>query len=164
MRVEWIRSALVIVAFAIPLAAQQAADKTISDEDLVIRPFPQVATGGKSLAEQWTDYRKAMIDYAGIAIFVFGNKRDAKGDVVPSNGMKQEYDLCLQAGVHPIPIGATGYMSEQLWRETAGEFDKLYPNASATFRQAFDKIGNLSTPPPEILKTIQRLIEELQRP
>src|SRR3989442_13653942 len=31
MRVEWIRSALVIVAFAISLAAQQAADKTISD-------------------------------------------------------------------------------------------------------------------------------------
>ena len=31
MRVEWIRSALVIVAFAVPLAAQQAADKTISD-------------------------------------------------------------------------------------------------------------------------------------
>ena len=31
MRVKWICSALTIVAFAIPLAAQQAADKTISD-------------------------------------------------------------------------------------------------------------------------------------
>src|SRR5438552_9504009 len=31
MRVEWIRSALVIVAFAIPLAAQQAPDKKITD-------------------------------------------------------------------------------------------------------------------------------------
>ena len=26
-----------------------AADKTVSDEDVILRPFPQVATGGKSL-------------------------------------------------------------------------------------------------------------------
>src|SRR3989442_1770776 len=138
--------------------------KTISDEELVMRPFPQVATGDKSLAEHWTEYRKGMIEHAGIAIFLFGNKRDTKGDAVLSNGMKQEFDLCLQAGVHPIPIGATGYMAEQLWKESASEFDKLYPNASATFRQAFDKISNPSTPPPEILKAVQEMIQELQQP
>ena len=36
----------------------------------MMRPFPQIATGGKGLAEQWTEYRKRMIEYAGIAIFV----------------------------------------------------------------------------------------------
>jgi len=146
------------------LAYLNEAGKTISDEDLVMRPFPQVATGGKSLAQQWTDYRKAMIEYAGIAIFVFGNKRDAKGDVVASHGMKEEFDLCLQAGVHPIPIGATGFMAQELWKETAQQFDKLYPSASTTFRQAFDKIGNPSTPPDEILKAVQEMVEQLQRP
>lgn len=40
------------------LAFLDAAGKTISDEDLVMRPFPQVATGTTSLAEQWTDYRR----------------------------------------------------------------------------------------------------------
>jgi len=55
-------------------------------------------------------------------------------------------------------------MAEQLWKETASTFDKLYPNASATFRQAFDKIGNPSRPPNEILKAVQEMIEELQRP
>src|SRR6266446_9962279 len=74
-------------------------------------------------------------------------------------------DVCSSdLGVHPIPIGATGYMAEQLWKETAGAFDKFYPNASAPFRQAFDRIGNPSTPPPETLKAIQEVIEELQRP
>jgi len=29
-----------------------------------MRPFPQVATGAVNLADQWTAYRKAMIDYA----------------------------------------------------------------------------------------------------
>jgi HSP20 family protein len=36
--------------------------KTISDEVLVMRPFPQVATGTKPLADQWTEYRKASED------------------------------------------------------------------------------------------------------
>jgi hypothetical protein len=66
------------------LAYLSDAGRTVSDEDLVMRPFPQVATGGMTLADQWTDYRKAMLDYAGIALFVFGNKRDAKGDLVLS--------------------------------------------------------------------------------
>jgi hypothetical protein len=70
-----------------------------------MRPFPQVATGVTSLGDQWTEYRKAMIDYAGIALFVFGNKRDAKQDLVLSNGMRQQFDLCIQGRVHPLPIG-----------------------------------------------------------
>jgi hypothetical protein len=37
------------------LAFLNDAGKTISDEDLVMRPFPQVATGGTSLADRWTE-------------------------------------------------------------------------------------------------------------
>jgi len=146
------------------LAYFNESGKTTSDEDLVMRPFPQIATGGRSLAEEWTDYRRAMLEYAGIAMFVFGNKRDAKGDLVLSNGMKQEFDICLQAGVLPIPIGATGYMAEQLWKETITQFDKLFPLASSAFREAFDKIGITSTPPAEILDAVELIIKELQRP
>src|SRR5581483_7584153 len=90
------------------LAYLSEAGKTISDEDLVMRPFPQMATGTATLAEQWTEYRKAMLDYAGIAIIVFGNKRSPAGEIVPSNGMREELDLCIQRGAHPLPIGATG--------------------------------------------------------
>ena len=38
-----------------------------------------------------------MLDYAGIAIFVFGNKRDATGDVVLSNGMREEFESVYTA-------------------------------------------------------------------
>src|SRR5207237_616251 len=126
------------------LACLSDAGKTISDEDLVMRPFPQVATGGKSLADQWAEYRKAMIDYAGIALFVFGNKRDAKGDLVLSNGMRQEFDLCIQAGVCPLPVGATGFMAAELWEEVWKDFVKFYPNATIAFRQAFEQLGDAS--------------------
>ena len=145
------------------LAYLSDAGKTISDEDIVMRPFPQVATGTASLADQWTEYRKAMIDYAGIALFVFGNKRDPKGDVVLSNGMKQEFDLCVSAGIHPLPVGATGFMAAELWQEVNKDFDHFYPNTTPAFRQGFQQLGDSSKSPEELMAAIQKLIDQLQK-
>jgi hypothetical protein len=145
------------------LAYLNEAGKTISDEDIVMRPFPQVATGTPTLADQWTEYRKAMIDYAGIALFVFGNKRYEKGEIVMSNGMRQEFDLCVSAGVHPLPVGATGFMAAELWKEVNKAIDSFYPKATAAFRQDFQQLGDTSKSPDELMGIIQRLIDQLQK-
>jgi hypothetical protein len=145
------------------LAYLNEAGKTISDEDIMMRPFPQVATGTAGLAAQWTEYRKAIIEHAGIAIFVFGNKRDSSGAVIASNGMREEFDLCVQAGVRPIPVGATGFMAEELWKEVTGNLPKYFPGASANFQADFQKLGDPSTGPDELLQILQRLIEQVQR-
>jgi len=127
-----------------------------------MRPFPQVATGAVSLDDQWTEYRKAMIAYAGIAVFLFGNKRVASGDLVLSNGMKQEFDLCISTGVHPLPVGATGFIAAELWTEMNGQIDTFYPHATAAFRQDFQRLGDTSISPNDLRGTIQRLIDCLQ--
>ena len=145
------------------LAYLNEAGKTLSDDYVVMRPFPQVATGSGNLAEQWTEYRKAMINYAGIAIFVFGNKRDATGDIVPSNGMKQEFELCVQAGVRPLPIGATGYMAEILWKEVRGNFARFYPDSNANFGRLFESLGDSSKRSEGLLPTLLNLIEHMQK-
>jgi hypothetical protein len=145
------------------LAHLSDAGKTISDEEIVMRPFPQVATGAAGLADQWTAYRKAMIDYAGIALFLFGNKRDATGNLVMSNGMKQEFDLCVSAGVHPLPVGTTGFMAAELWAEVNKGIDSFYPNATAAFRKDFQQLGDISKSPDELRAIIQRLIDHLQK-
>ncbi len=145
------------------LAYLNEAGKTISDEEIMMRPFPQVATGATSLPAQWTAYRKDMIDYAGIALFVFGNKRDAKGDVVLSNGIREEFDFCVKAGVRPLPVGATGFMAAELWKEVSGNMAKYFPDANATFQKNFEKLGDASTSPDDLLPIIQRLVEHLQR-
>jgi hypothetical protein len=145
------------------LAYLNEAGKTISDEDLVMRPFPQVATGTGSLAEQWTGYRKAMLDYAGIAIFVFGNKRNPSGDIVPSNGMAEEFELCVQRGAHPLPIGATGFMAKELWAEMMKDLSKFYPAATSAFTAEFEQLGDTSKSGDELRVIVQRLIEHLQK-
>jgi hypothetical protein len=139
------------------------AGKTITDEDIFLRPFPQVATGAGNLANQWTDYRKAMIDHAGIAIFVFGNRRDASGNVVLSDGMRQEFDFCVGGGVRPLPIGATGFMAESLWKDVWGDFGKYHPDADEGFRSRFEILGDPAKRAGELLPIIQGLINHLQR-
>jgi hypothetical protein len=67
-----------------------------------------------------------VIDHAGIAIFLFGNKRDPHGAVVLTNGMREEFDICMANGVDPLPIGATGYMAEELWKEVRSQIDRLF--------------------------------------
>jgi hypothetical protein len=144
------------------LAHLDDTDKTVSDEDVILLPFPQIATGGKSLALRWTEYRRAMIDHAGIAIFVFGNKRCATG-IVPSNGMREEFDLCFQAGVRPLPIGATGFVAETLWREVSADIEKYFPASSADFKRQFKKLGDATKRPAQLLEIVQRLIDHLQK-
>jgi hypothetical protein len=139
------------------------AGKTISDEDVMMRPFPQVATGGKSRSEQWSEYRKRMIEYAGIAIFVFGNTRDSSGKVVLSDGVREEFDLCVEAGVRPLPVGATGFMSEKLFNEVMSNFAKFYSDVDRDFRDQFESLGDGSKRPDELLSIIQKLIEQLQK-
>lgn len=78
--------------------------------------------------------------------------------------MRQEFDLCLQVGVRPLPVGATGFMAEQLWKEVSGDFARFYPVANAGFHQAFDKIGTASAHPDEILSALQEMIQQLQKP
>ena len=145
------------------LAYLNGAGKTISDEDIVMRPFPQVATGAATLADLWTQYRKAMIDYAGIAIFVFGNKRNEKGEIVLSNGMRQEFDLCIKAGVHPLPVGATGFMAAELWAEVSKDLLRFYPDATTAFQADFEQLGDVSKSPDELRAVLHNLIAQMQK-
>jgi len=96
-----------------------ARDGQALDEDrLLVRPFPQSDPGKTPIVELWNTYRDDILKRAGIAIFVFGNKVSPGGEVVLSDGMREEYQLAVRHGVFPIPVGATGYMAHELWSDT----------------------------------------------
>ncbi len=91
------------------------------------------------------------------------NKRDADGKLVLSNGMGEEFDLCIAAGTHPVPVGATGYMSAQLWDEVRANFHTHFPDADENFRRNFHHLGDSSKAPSELIYIVLRLIEQLQK-
>lgn len=145
------------------LAYLDSAGRTLSDNDIIMRPFPQVASPGSSLLDQWTAYRSSMISHAGIAVFVFGNKKDATGKVITSNGMRQEFELCVKAGVAPIPVGATGFMAAELWKEVTTNFTKYYPRGSNTLKAHLHSLGDSSRTGHQHLDDISAIITELQK-
>lgn len=132
------------------------------DDLLILRPFPQIQSGTKTIPEIWTNYRKDMLSKAGIAIFLFGNKLNDKGKIVNSNGMEEEFKICLEFGVIPIPIGATNFISKILWDEIMTNFDKYYPNNSG-LRSAIEEIGNSSNSTDKIISNVIKAINILQK-
>lgn len=130
------------------------------DDLLILRPFPQIQSGKRTISEIWTDYRKEMISQAGIAIFLFGNKLD-KGSIVNSNGMIEEFEICLSSNVIPIPIGGTGYISKELWERIASDISKYYPNDHDLF-DSFNVIGDSTKSIDEIINATLRIIYLLQ--
>lgn len=101
-----------------------------------------------------------MIKHAGIALFIFGNKGDGKGGWCNSDGMIEEYELAIKQGVIPIPVGATGYISEELWKRAMATTN-LYPDNS-DLNIALQKIGDSSLNEDELINYILQAISILQ--
>ena len=118
--------------------------KKYSKDELILRPFPQSVQVDQDIKKLWTQYRKDMIDYAGIAIFIFGNKLE-DGEIVLSNGMREELEIAKEKNLLLIPIGSTGYISELFWNELKEENfgSKIY-----------EELGNKNKEPKEIIDLI----------
>lgn len=135
--------------------------KNINDV-LILRPFPQTQSGKKSKEEIWDSYRKEMISNAGISIFLFGNKMNGKDDIILSNGMEEEFNICLEQNVIPIPIGATGFAAKVLWDKVIEDFTKIYPD-NKDLKDAIEKLGQDNISIEEIITNTVKVINILQK-
>jgi hypothetical protein len=95
------------------------------DKYLCLRPFPQNISDQEERKKLYSKYREDMISGNGVAIFVFGNKKvtDSSGDVINSDGCREEFDIANNQNCLLIPIGSTGYMAKEL-------LDKIKSNIS----------------------------------
>ena len=118
-------------------------------------------SGTKSISEIWTGYRNEMISKAGVAIFVFGNKL-VEGKIVNSNGMEEEFDICLKHYVIPIPIGSTGSVSKALWDKVISNLTKYYPN-NTDLHNAIKKLGKENISTDDIITNTIKAINILQK-
>jgi hypothetical protein len=131
-------------------------------DQLILRPFPQEVFGEQSMDTVWKHYREDMCSYAGIAIFIFGNKL-TDGNVILSNGMREEFEIAKNKGLVLLPIGATGYMARELWEEVRDSLDTLYSNTHSSIKDEFMLLGDEGKKPMEILGTILSILKELTK-
>lgn len=97
-----------------------------SENQLVMRPFPQFKTGAKELAELWEEYRQKMITMAGISLIIFGNKKDETGTIVNAGGVKREFEIAVEQGLIPVPVALTGYMSSEIYTTIINNANEYY--------------------------------------
>lgn len=133
-----------------------------TDEQLILRPFPQNQTGTTPLISLRDEYRKDMIPLAGIALFLFGNKIDG-GNVVLANGVRREFEIAVDNGLRVVPVGATGYMAEELWKVVSADLDKYYPGCSKEFKDNFAEIGDSTLEPEALLDSVIKLLDKIIR-
>ena len=122
---------------------------------LLLRPFPQ---GGTEIQKQWTSYRKDMISYSGISIFIFGNKIE-NGKLVTANGVESEFEISKEQNSLLIPIGATGYKSKELWEKVLSNYENIFGTKENI--DLFEKLGDENIEPNGLIKITIEFINKL---
>jgi hypothetical protein len=131
------------------------------DNYLIMRPFPQFETKGKNIKELWTDYRNKFIPLAGIAIFVFGNRKNkTSGAIERATGMIEEFEIAKKRGLMLIPVGATGYVAMELWQEVFNNFKSYFPN-NLDIKDDFEKLGKIGSTNKQLIKLTIKIINTL---
>ncbi len=130
--------------------------KASISNQLILRPFPQEATGSVPLKELWKKYREDMISHSGIAIFIFGNKLK-DGEITLSDGMYQEYEIAKKLGLFVIPIGATGYVAEELWQKEMKSWESEVKDTN--LKKLLSSLGDKSKTYEELSSAILEIIK-----
>lgn len=132
------------------------------DDALVLRPFPLAVPGQQSKSDREFEYRTEMVRHAGIALFMYGNKDDGNGKWRISTGMLEEFRIAVEQKVIPIPVGATGYASEELWNKVMAKPSLYnYPN-NPDLLDSLKQIGDKSKTDDELITQILNAINILQ--
>ncbi|GAA4813449.1 hypothetical protein GCM10011365_20510 [Marinicella pacifica] len=132
-----------------------------SENQLILKPFPQFATGSKNLQELWSDYREKMISQCGISFFVFGNKL-VDNKIVEANGVISEFEIAHKNGCICIPIGLTKYASEKIYNIISKEPKKYYADPDIIM-PSLKKLANDRTTFTQAIEIIKGLLETLRK-
>jgi len=126
------------------------------DDFLIVRPFPRYVADPSNRKEIWTRYRQDMIQRAGVALFLFGNKQ-VNGEIVLADGVVQEFELAQQYGLELVPVGATGFVAEELGKKMFGNLD----GRSREYVEAFKRLQEPVERPQELSSRIIEFLDQL---
>ncbi|RXR17350.1 hypothetical protein EQG63_11215 [Flavobacterium amnicola] len=131
-----------------------------SENQLVLKPFPQFATSDKSLPELWNEYRQKMISQCGISIFIFGNKL-VNDEIVDADGIMKEFIISKENGNICIPIGITDFMALKIYEIIIEDPSKYFetPDIIVPFLK---KLADKATSLPDAIKTLLDLLNKIK--
>jgi hypothetical protein len=126
-----------------------------------LRPFPQAGDPSR-LASLWEDYRQEILSHAGIALFLFGNKKDRDGELVVADGVLREFEIARQQGAAVLPIGATGSAAKILADQVVSDPDKFTLELDADGRDMLATLAKHTDDLKSLITPIVALVRKLQ--
>lgn len=129
------------------------------DERVVLRPFPTAIADPAERKRRWTAYREDMLSYAGVALFLFGNKPNPAGGVFQAEGVEEEFRIAVAKGLFVVPVGCTGSVAARLHVDILKNFNKYYP--APGYRRAFEALAKPGTPR-QVVARILTLLKKLR--
>lgn len=132
-----------------------------SENQLILKPFPQFETGSNKLSDLWEEYRQKMISHCGITIFVFGNKRE-DNKIVEADGVFREFEISKEKGNICIPIGITNYASKRIYEKISEQPENYYekPDIILPFLK---ELSDEKTSLENALEFLNKLLQQLNR-
>ena len=115
-------------------------NKSINENRLLLRPFPQGIENDETRQKLWKKYREDMISRAGVSIFIFGNKLQ-NGKIELANGVKSEFEIAKENHNVIVPVGSTGYMAKELWEQINNDLPSYYSNVDKQLQESFAKLN-----------------------
>ena len=140
-------------------AIQSAYQKQFShlEDRLVMRPFPQYISDEADRKKIWEQYRYDLIEKAGVAVFVLGNKKIGE-DIILAEGVLEEYRIAKELGLVIVPIGCSGFVAKKIWDEVMASFDDIFPNDDGKLKKLYEALGAETDNPLELIsRTINTL-------
>ncbi len=144
------------------IEAVYRGDKGSIDDYLQMKLFPLFIENPKEREVVWEKYRHDIIEKAGIAIFVYGNKL-VKDEIVLADGLEKEFTIAQNKGLKLLPVGSTGFMAKELWLRVNNNFDSFYPDASETFKEAFSLLGEDQDDYKKVLSNVKNCLDLIMK-
>jgi hypothetical protein len=110
----------------------------------------------------WEDYRQEILSHAGIALFLFGNKKGPNGELVVADGVLREFEIAGQRGAAVLPIGATGSAAKILADQVVSNPDQFTPDLDAQGRGMLATLARHADDLKSLITPIVALVRKLQ--
>ena len=136
----------------------RAHPRRYSENQIQAFPFPVEDRTGKDRAAMYTRYRQGMIAKCGIAVFLFGNKRNKKGRIVSADGVREEYQIAKALGLKIVAVGSTGWIA----KEIANEMTSILGKRSKRFKGAFRIVNDPKFNNKRIVDALLTMIKEVR--
>ncbi|WP_296555448.1 SIR2 family protein [Pigmentiphaga sp.] len=133
-----------------------AHPKRRSPNQLQAFPFPVDDGSAPARRTLYRRHREDMIGKAGIAIFLFGNKRSARGKIVLADGVREELAIARAMGLHIVAAGSTGWVAQEIAAELAASIS----DRSKAFKKAFSVANDPRADTASIVKAVLVMVNE----